>query len=893
MILLDRRGRGPSDADAVASHRGGHFLAICVLDAQVHCLGIGGSKAENVPDFDAARAVEHARTARAAIALSRAGDLGNEIGSEIARRFDMQQMRFRGICTGRGIVHPHRIRVAHESHGFGFSYRSKVAWLNAKHVCNPFRIGQLQPRRAQCSAQAGRFDIPITTHASHDQAIRRLKDKTLDQSSWLKMQVCGHILDGLLTGGRDLFRHFGSRGHFVRRFTPEFRALDICRVAARRAEQDFILARIGKDHKFVRRAAANRSCVRFDGPPVETATIEDATVRIVHTLVRLIEARVVCVETVGILHDKLPSAHQTKPRTHLVTKFRMDLVQVQRQLSVAGDVAAHKVDDDFLVCRTQDEVTTVAVLEAKQLRPKFVPSSAFLPQFCGLNDRQDDFQCAGPVHFLAYDLFYAPQHACACRQQVIDARGQLPDHAGAQHQPVADDLSFFRVLSQCGEQVVRQSHPRRPFPVRRQRGAGAPQQSYYERSECVTRTGANSIWCATLPQLSQYDWNSTATPEIPLTTSAHGSRESALRRPAFYLYFVATAALLVWILRPFLTTLLVAAVLAVWLRPMYVRLARRFRKPDLLAILLTASVVLLILVPLGWILTHTLLQVHNVAANVAEVVANPARLSWLNPLMERFTELTGIPFRDLPDQIRMHLGQGAGTIVSIVGRGAREVLGATAAVSLNAFILLFALYTFLRSGDLIIAKAHRISPLDDDLEAELFDIFRGFSYGIVLGGFVTATLQGIVAGLGYMLFGVKDAFFWGTLTALFSFVPFIGTAMIWVPLAIGIWVKTGAAGAALGLGAYSVLLTGSIDNFVKPWLIGQNSALHPLWLFLSIFGGLLTIGAAGVLIGPVTASFFLSLAEVFIKEQAGETAVSADESSEDAESGSETPMETG
>lgn len=341
----------------------------------------------------------------------------------------------------------------------------------------------------------------------------------------------------------------------------------------------------------------------------------------------------------------------------------------------------------------------------------------------------------------------------------------------------------------------------------------------------------------------------------------------------FYIYFVATAALLLWILRPFATTLMVAAVLTVWARPVYQRwLLWQPKHPHLLAAGLTMVIVLVVLTPLAWALTQTLIQVQDVAENVSNLVANPQKMAWIMPLVEHMTNLTGIPVNELPGQLQKYMSEGTGTLVRIVGAGAKEAIGATTKVGLSFFILIFALYTFLIHTDSIIKKIKSISPLDDKLEDELIVIFQGFSRSIVMGGFVTAIAQGFVAGLGYALFGIEEAFFWGTITAFFSFVPFVGTALIWLPLVISLAMQ-GQSGSAFGLAAYSLLITGSIDNFLKPFLIGQNSSLHPLLLFLSIFGGLMTLGAAGILIGPITASFFLALAQAYEREKTESSAV--------------------
>lgn len=362
------------------------------------------------------------------------------------------------------------------------------------------------------------------------------------------------------------------------------------------------------------------------------------------------------------------------------------------------------------------------------------------------------------------------------------------------------------------------------------------------------------------------------------TTSSESKR-------AFYVYFIVTLILLGLILQPFMTTLMVAAVLTVWLRPLYLRWQRHFPNREYwLAIGLTLGTIVVVLAPLGWVITATLLQVQDVAENVAGLVAHPDKLAWLTPFFQRLADITDIPMDEIPAQMQRYMGQGAGTLMRIVGTGAKEALGATAAVGLNFFILLFAIYTFLLHTDGIIKKFKRISPLEDKLEDDLITIFQGFSRGIVLGGFATAIAQGIVAGIGYAIFGISESFFWGTVTALFSFVPFVGTALIWAPLAVSLALQDQMS-MALGLAIYSIVITGSIDNFMKPWLMGKNSTLHPLLLFLSIFGGLMTIGPSGILIGPVAASFFLALAEVYERENSPQTAGAAPKPSDSQEIG--------
>ena len=111
--------------------------------------------------------------------------------------------------------------------------------------------------------------------------------------------------------------------------------------------------------------------------------------------------------------------------------------------------------------------------------------------------------------------------------------------------------------------------------------------------------------------------------QIPPATQ---QQEERAARMAFYVYFLTSAAVLAMLVRPFLTTLLVAAVFGVWMRPVYLRWVSRYPRPTLVALALTALVFVAVLIPLGWVLTKTFIQVGDVADNVSQLVSRPEKL---------------------------------------------------------------------------------------------------------------------------------------------------------------------------------------------------------------------------------------------------------------------------
>ncbi|KAG0928608.1 hypothetical protein G6F31_017657 [Rhizopus arrhizus] len=146
------------------------------------------------------------------------------------------------------------------------------------------------------------------------------------------------------------------------------------------------------------------------------------------------------VERIGILHQELARTHHAEARTDLVAELGLHLVEVDRQLLVAGQLAAREVAGGFFGGRAVAEHLVLAILDLQQLRAELLPAPGLLPQFLRLDGRDLEFHGAGAVHFLADDAFNLAQHAQAQRRPGVQARCQLADHARTQHQPVAGQL---------------------------------------------------------------------------------------------------------------------------------------------------------------------------------------------------------------------------------------------------------------------------------------------------------------------------------------------------------------------------------------------------------------------------------------------------------------------
>ena len=202
----------------------------------------------------------------------------------------------------------------------------------------------------------------------------------------------------------------------------------------------------------------------------------------------MLRAGLVEIEGIGVLHQEFAPAHHAEARAHLVAEFPLDVIEVERQVPVGAHIGAENFGDHLLVGRPVQHLALVPVLDAQHLLAIGVVAAGLAPEIGRLHGRHQQFDGAGAVLLLAHDLLDLLQHAQAERQEGIDAGRLLPHHAGAQHQPVRDDLRLARGLAQDRQEIAGQSHAVSPG----NRGAGPSESGSAEK----TQGGPRQAVCA-------------------------------------------------------------------------------------------------------------------------------------------------------------------------------------------------------------------------------------------------------------------------------------------------------------------------------------------------------------------------------------------------------------
>lgn len=336
-----------------------------------------------------------------------------------------------------------------------------------------------------------------------------------------------------------------------------------------------------------------------------------------------------------------------------------------------------------------------------------------------------------------------------------------------------------------------------------------------------------------------------------------------------------SAAALAYLLSPFLYVLLFAAVAVVVTWPVYQRICRfTGGRRGLAAVLSTLLLLVVILGPMAAIVYLFVLEAVDVASSAVAFVQDGGIQRTLDQLDElRTTRIGGWVTQWLPAasdrdsaiaSLQAAVLAGLNTLVGVTPL----IAASTANALIDAAILLFAVPSLYLHGPRLVQGARNLSPLEDDYERRLIDVFAELSHAVVVGSLATAAVQGVVAAVGYAIAGVERVVFMGILTALFSFVPVIGTAAVWVPLAIYVGATT-SVGWGLFVAVWSLAFTGTVDNVVKPFLLRGSSDIHPLLVFLAVLGGLAWFGLPGLLLGPVIVAAFLALYTLYARDFLG------------------------
>ena len=348
------------------------------------------------------------------------------------------------------------------------------------------------------------------------------------------------------------------------------------------------------------------------------------------------------------------------------------------------------------------------------------------------------------------------------------------------------------------------------------------------------------------------------------------TQENQRNIPFFILLGMATL-LFLYLLTPFFFPIFWAAVIAGIFHPLYRRINRRLNRPNLTAAIVFALIVLILLLPTGVVGT----LVFNQTVQLYEKVDKTE--TGRKPFEKKFEEIvnaiTDHPYAHLFEINKPLLIAKAGEVARGVTNYILTHLSAltqnTLGLLVQFAIMLYTLFYFLRDGGKFLRMATRICPLGMGREQFLWERFivtarSSLKVTLIIGG-----LQGLLGGIVFFITGVEGAVIWGLLMIVLAILPVVGCTIIWFPVGL-VMLAMGQIWEGILILSFGGLVISSVDNLLRPILIGKDVAMHPLLIFLSTLGGIALFGISGFIIGPIITSMLLATWEMYDKFYRGD-----------------------
>jgi len=335
-----------------------------------------------------------------------------------------------------------------------------------------------------------------------------------------------------------------------------------------------------------------------------------------------------------------------------------------------------------------------------------------------------------------------------------------------------------------------------------------------------------------------------------------------VNKSVLLLLAVFISAIFLSMIRSFLMAIFLAGIFSALARPLYMRFEGWYGGRRSLASLTTLILIIIVVIlPLGALMGIVTAQAIKVGQSVTpwvqEQIAQPGEFHKL---------LSSLPFYGEIAPYSETIWRKAGELIGTLSHFLISSLSTATMSAVNLLFMVFAmLYTmffFLMDGDKLVQKILYYRPLQDQDEQRMLDKFTSVTRATLKGTAVIGILQGGLAGAAFYVVGIPSSVFWGTIMAVLSIIPGIGTALVWGPAVI-ILAASGSFVKAGGLAVFCAIVVGSIDNLLRPALVGKDTQMHELMIFFGTLGGIIMFGIMGMIIGPIVAALFITIWEIY------------------------------
>jgi predicted PurR-regulated permease PerM len=326
----------------------------------------------------------------------------------------------------------------------------------------------------------------------------------------------------------------------------------------------------------------------------------------------------------------------------------------------------------------------------------------------------------------------------------------------------------------------------------------------------------------------------------------------------FYGVVLCLAYLMFRIFEPFLAPLGWAAVFGVIFHALNKRFERKWDSTRSAA-LITLGVTVTLIVPVLALAALFVREGISAARDIQEAMA-AGGYTWVNHAWEWLVSHVAVGGMtvDLPSLVRQSAGRAGEYMATELGAVIRNIV----LFLFELFVMLFALFYFLRDGDSILGHFRSLLPFEESMTNRMLAEARDLIFASVTTSLVIAAVQGILCGGAFAMVGLGSPVFWGVLMGFLSLLPIVGAWPVWIPGAIWLF-STGHAVRGIVVIVICGALGAMIDNILRPVLLGGRASLNGLLVFISVLGGIAVFGVLGVVLGPIVVATAVGILDVY------------------------------
>jgi predicted PurR-regulated permease PerM len=323
----------------------------------------------------------------------------------------------------------------------------------------------------------------------------------------------------------------------------------------------------------------------------------------------------------------------------------------------------------------------------------------------------------------------------------------------------------------------------------------------------------------------------------------------------FFGVLIAVSYMMWQLIAPFGASIALAAIVVTICYPLYEKILKRtYKKNNTLASLLSVLVVIVIVVlplaVLGSLLLREAASMYEFYNSDSFVTFNES-LAHIEGIIRNFIPSFSLDIKSVVEQI-----------ANFVGSHLVSIFAGTASTIFFFFVTLIATFYFFRDGKEFTRYLIKLSPLKDAEDTLILERLAASVRSVALGTVLVALIQGVLTAIGLSLFGFDRAILWGAVASFGALIPGIGTSIVFIPALVYL-IFSGSYFGAAGVAVWGALAVGIIDNVLGPYLMSRGNTLHPFIILLSVLGGIVFFGPIGFIIGPMVATFFTVLVELY------------------------------